>query len=210
MLQRALEEAGANEKILLIDFAQGVQALVLEATEALPGYRSVAPIRDQIAVGRSDDNYIRFLSSCDQIAIDRGLRAERDNRTALSVFNRHRRAVTAFVGGKCRRCGTRQFPKGPACVNPDCRAIGEMEDEPFQDKVGRVKSFTEDWLAISPSPPLRYGNIAFEDDGGVIMMEAVKDMMAPVGLVRSARGRALRPAIAAPQPTRRQGATSSG
>jgi len=46
--------------------------------------------------------------------------------------------------------------------------------------------------------------------GGVIMMEAVKDMMAPVGLVRSARGRALRPAIAAPQPTRREGAPSSG
>ena len=42
------------------------------------------------------------------------------------------------------------------------------------------------------------------------MVEAVKDMMAPVGLVRSARGRALRPAIAAPQPTRRDGISSSG
>jgi SAM-dependent methyltransferase len=41
---------------------------------------------------------------------------------------------------------------------------------------------------------------------GVLMVEVAKDMMAPTGLVRSARKRALRPAIAAPQPA---GLTSS-
>lgn len=46
--------------------------------------------------------------------------------------------------------------------------------------------------------------------GGVIMVEAAKDLMAPVGLVRSARGRALRPAIAAPQPSRRDGKPPTG
>lgn len=39
--------------------------------------------------------------------------------------------------------------------------------------------------------------------GGVLMLEAEKDMLAPVGLVRRAGGRAMRPAIAAPQPIRR-------
>lgn len=41
--------------------------------------------------------------------------------------------------------------------------------------------------------------------GGVLMLEAEKDMLAPVGLVRRAGARALRPAIAAPQPLRRAG-----
>jgi uncharacterized OB-fold protein len=45
-----------------------------------------------------------------------------------------------------------------------------LVDEPFQHKVGRVRSFTEDWLAISANPPLMYGNVGF-DDGGVVMME---------------------------------------
>ncbi len=39
--------------------------------------------------------------------------------------------------------------------------------------------------------------------GGVIMLEAEKDMLAPIGLVRRAEVRAARPALAAPQPLRR-------
>lgn len=39
--------------------------------------------------------------------------------------------------------------------------------------------------------------------GGVLLVEAEKDMLAPVGLVRPAGARIRRPAIAAPQPSRR-------
>lgn len=39
--------------------------------------------------------------------------------------------------------------------------------------------------------------------GGVLMLEAEKDMLAPVGLVRTEGVRAVRPALAAPQPLRR-------
>lgn len=39
--------------------------------------------------------------------------------------------------------------------------------------------------------------------GGVIMVEAEKDMLTPVGLVRGAKRSVLRPALAAPQPARR-------
>lgn len=170
MLADAIEQAGPGEKILVVNFAQGAQCMLLETTEALAGWNAPNPVQTQLAAGDEDDNYVRFLSFNDRIEIDWGMRAERDNRTALSAFNRHRKTVTGFVGGKCSNCGTRQFPKGQACVNPQCRAFGTLEDEPFQDKTGRIKSFTEDWLAISANPPLMYGNVSF-DDGGVIMME---------------------------------------
>lgn len=39
--------------------------------------------------------------------------------------------------------------------------------------------------------------------GGVLMLEAEKDILAPAGLVRQSGARAIRPAIAAPQPLRR-------
>ena len=41
--------------------------------------------------------------------------------------------------------------------------------------------------------------------GGVLMLEAEKDMLAPIGLVRREGARAMRPVIAAPQPMRRTG-----
>lgn len=170
MLCHALETAGPGEKILLLNVAQGAQGLLFETTEAIAERRAEGTVRAQLDAGLEDDNYLRFLSFGEQIEVDWGIRAERDNRTALSAFHRHRRTITGFVGGLCTACGTRQFPKGPCCVNPDCRSFDTLVDEPFQHKVGRVRSFTEDWLAISANPPLMYGNVGF-DDGGVVMME---------------------------------------
>ena len=40
----------------------------------------------------------------------------------------------------------------------------------FADKAGQVKSFTEDWLALSLNPPLMYGSVRF-DRQSTLMME---------------------------------------
>jgi len=39
----------------------------------------------------------------------------------------------------------------------------------LSDVKGRVKSFTEDWLAYSPNPPLQYGNVEIEGGGNILM-----------------------------------------
>jgi len=170
MLCHALERAAPGEKILLANVSQGCQALLLETTGSIAGWKSRRTVQDQLDSGVEDRNYLRFLSFNEQIDIDWGVRAERDNRTSLSAFNRHRRAVTGFIGGLCSACGTRQFPKGQCCVNPECRQFDMLVDEPFQHKMGKVKSYTEDWLAVTANPPLKYGNVSF-DGGGVVMME---------------------------------------
>ncbi|WP_010126011.1 3-oxoacyl-[acyl-carrier-protein] synthase III C-terminal domain-containing protein [Sphingomonas sp. KC8] len=170
MLCHVLERAAPGQKILLANVAQGCQTLLLETTDAIAAWKSDHTVRQQLDSGVEDENYLRFLSFSEQIDVDWGVRAERDNRTALSAFNRHRKAVTGFIGGLCTACGARQFPKGQYCVNPECRQSDALVDEPFQHKTGTVKSYTEDWLAVTTNPPLRYGNVSF-DDGGVIMME---------------------------------------
>jgi uncharacterized OB-fold protein len=55
------------------------------------------------------------------------------------------------------------------CVNPQCRLTDTQTPERIADVTGRVKSFTEDWLAYSPSPPLAYGNVDIGDGGNVFM-----------------------------------------
>ena len=170
MLCHAIEHAGPNERILLVNVAQGAQCILFETTEEIEKWTPPKSIKSQVESGLVDHNYNRFLSFNDQLDMDWGVRAERDNRTSLPAFNRHRKTVTSFIGGECIKCGTKQFPKGQACVNPACRCFDTLIDHPFQNKIGKVKSFTEDWLAISTNPPLMYGNVAFEG-GGVIMME---------------------------------------
>jgi hydroxymethylglutaryl-CoA synthase len=162
MLGATLERAQTDDVIVVAGFGQGCDVVVLRATgrRATTGHGASGAL----AAGVSNSEYLRFLANCGLVEVDWGMRAERDNRTAQSAFWRHHRDVTAFVGGRCTACGTVQFPRARACVNPECRAFDTQVPEPLAEKSGRVKTFTEDWLAVTRSPPHVYGNV--ELDGG--------------------------------------------
>lgn len=170
MLAHALEQANPGDRLLVVGFGQGCDLLLLEATEKVRELQKQTPMQALLDSGVADDNYQRYLSFSGLVKLDWGMRAERDSRTAHSAFYRHRKTVTAFIGGRCTHCDTPQFPRKPLCANPECRQSGSMEDEPFKDKAASVKSFTEDWLALSYNPPFMYGNVRFEG-GGIVMME---------------------------------------
>ncbi|MGR8919052.1 MAG: 3-oxoacyl-[acyl-carrier-protein] synthase III C-terminal domain-containing protein, partial [Gammaproteobacteria bacterium] len=167
LLGSALGAATPGERILLVGFGQGADAILLETTERLA---AVKPGRDpaaQLERGRSFDNYTKYLSLRQHIDIDFGLRSERDNRTALSAYYRKRRDITSMLGGRCAECDTLQFPRSLVCVK--CGASDSQQPESLSGMVGRVKSFTEDWLAYTPSPPYVYGNVEFEGDANVML-----------------------------------------
>jgi 3-hydroxy-3-methylglutaryl CoA synthase len=168
MLGAVLERAAADDTIVVAGFGQGCDALVLRATGRASAHGTGC--RGALANGVADREYLRFLANCGLVEIDWGMRAERDNRTAQSASWRKHRDVTGFVGGRCRQCGAVQFPKARACVNPECRAFDTQDDHPLADSTGRVKSFTEDWLAVTRSPPCVYGNVEL-DGGGNLFTE---------------------------------------
>ena len=170
LLALALEQCKAGQIVLLVGFGQGVDAIVLRASEGSAQLAKQRPLLQQLDGGVDEPHYLRHLSNSALVEMDWGLRAERDNRTAHSVAWRRRDEIGAFVGGKCRECGTVQFPRARVCVNPDCRATDTLEPHPLAHSRGRVKSFTEDWLAFTQRPPLIYGNVELEG-GGNLMME---------------------------------------
>ncbi len=164
-LAESLARAKAGDIVVSISFGQGLDVMLFRATGKSPS----GQVLEAIEGGESDDNYLRFLSHRGLLQMDWGKRAERDVRTAQSAYYRERDQVSGFVGGKCRVCGTIQFPRTRACVNPDCRAFDSQTPYPFADLTGTVKSFTEDWQAYSPAPPLIYGNIGFEGGANILM-----------------------------------------
>ncbi|MEQ8662710.1 MAG: OB-fold domain-containing protein [Gammaproteobacteria bacterium] len=167
MLTRALEEATADQYVMVVGFGQGADAVLLRTTPALSLLKAGRGPSRYLARRRALTNYTRFLSLRGQIAIDFGLRAERDNRTALSAFYRKRRDITSMLGGRCRACNTLQFPRALLCVK--CGASDTQTPESLSGLTGRVKSFTEDWLAYTPSPPYVYGNVEFPDGANVML-----------------------------------------
>jgi 3-hydroxy-3-methylglutaryl CoA synthase len=170
MLVNALEEAKPGDRILVVGFGQGCDALLFEATEHLPRLAPRLGVKGHLARRKAETNYAKFLAFNDLVAIERGMRADVDKQTPLSSLYRNRRMLTGFIGGQCRTCGTLQFPKLNVCVNPNCNAFHSQDDHPFADMAAKVQSYTADRLTYSPDPPHYYGMVVF-DEGGRLMID---------------------------------------
>src|SRR5262249_16487142 len=150
MLVAALEKAKAGDKILVVGFGQGADALLFEVEPAIALQPARLGVAGHLTRRREETNYARVLAFNETIEIERGMRAESDKLTPLSALWRNRDTVTSFVGGHCRRCGTAQFPRTRICVNPNCNAIDSQEPHSFAEKIGRINSYTADRLTYSP------------------------------------------------------------
>ncbi len=159
LLADTLSTARAGDSVALVTIGQGVDVVILTVNQSGAG-----------AVDRETDeesNYARYLATRRLLKLDEGLRAERDNRTAQSAAWRKHEAVTAFKGGLCSACNTLQFPPSKICVS--CGAEDSQALTRLADMRGTVRSFTEDWLAYTPRPPLVFGNVGFENNANVMM-----------------------------------------
>jgi hydroxymethylglutaryl-CoA synthase len=165
LLVHALEQATAGQTILVIGWGQGCDALLFKVTDGLAKMAPRRGIAGSLARRREVTNYNKFLAFNDLILRDKGLRAEMDRQTALSTLYRKREMITGFVGGKCRKCGTVQFPKTESCVSPNCGEFHSQDDHPFADIPATVQSWTADNLTYSPDPPHHFGMVIFEEGG---------------------------------------------
>ncbi len=164
----ALEKARAGELILVLGFGQGCDVLLFRATDKLAGASRDAGLAACLAKRREEPNYFKYLAFNELIALDHGLRAETDKNTGLSTAYRNRALTTAFMGGKCRVCGTLQIPAAPICVR--CNAVDSQDPHPFAEASAFLKSYTADSLTYTINPPACYGMVQF-DAGGRIMID---------------------------------------
>ena len=170
MLVAALEQAKPGDGILLAGFGQGCDALYFKATEAIAKLAPRAGVKGSLENKKTIDNYMKFLKFRNLIDPEMGIRAEAPTQTAMTSLWRNRKMLTGLVGGKCRDCGTPQFPKMDICVNPKCGHVNTQDDYEFADRPARIKTFTGDLLAVSVDPPTTYGMIQF-DGGGRFMAD---------------------------------------
>lgn len=165
MLAAALEQARPGETIMMVGFGQGCDVLLFETTEAIANLPRRDGFSGALARGKADENYLRFLFHRGLLDLDRGMRAEADQKQPGTTLFRNRKTVLGLVGGRCTKTGTVQFPRSEISVNPTDRAIGTQEDYPLAEKQARIVTYTADSLTYSPAPPQYYGMIDFEGGG---------------------------------------------
>src|SRR5262245_38630348 len=153
LLAAALERAKAGQRLLLVGYGDGADAVVLSTTpqvERLEGRRGVSWHLARRAELRSYDLYLRFRQL---------LATEHDRRAGAGLSAtkhfRDRDSDVSLIAQRCRRCGQAQFPHQRVCFT--CQAKDEFDPLRLSDRIGTVKSFTFDNFAGSPNPPLVAG-----------------------------------------------------
>lgn len=164
MLAKSLEDAKPGDKLLVVSYGSGCDALLFEVTDKIKKLASRMGVSGCLARKDELDNYLKFLAWRHNIEVDTGLRGEEQKWARWSMIWRHHKMMLGMQGSKCKKCGTQMFPAQRVCVNPDCGAIDESEKVYLSDNGGKIFSYTSDMLASSINPPAIYG--AVDIDGG--------------------------------------------
>jgi len=169
MLAKALEDAVPGERLLVLSYGNGCDALIFEVTEAISTYHDRLRVTDSIKNQQELDSLYKYLSWRDMLPLEIGMRGEEERLTRWSLVWRSRKAILSLQGSRCLECGTQQYPPQRVCVNPDCGAVDRMEKVILATKKGKIVSFTSDLLAATINPPAIYGNVDFEHGGRCMM-----------------------------------------
>lgn len=162
LLANVLDTATPGDRLMVLSAADGAEALVLEAADALTEARPARTVSDWIGSGLSGLPYRTYLKWREILPSEPPRRPD-PPRPAAPPMQRSERWKYAFVGSRCRSCGTANLPPQRVCVQ--CGAVDEMEPEPYADATARIATYTVDHLAYSLQRPVVAAVIDFGPGG---------------------------------------------
>lgn len=163
-------EAKPGDKVLVLHFGGGCDALVFEVTDKIASQASKRGITGSLQNRAEETNYMKFLTFNGLVEWEKGMRAEQDKKTALTTLYRNEDMLMGLVGGRCTETGVVQFPRSRISVNPNNHTVDTQEPYKFAEKKAKILSWSADFLSFSMNPPNHYGMVVF-DEGGRIMMD---------------------------------------
>jgi 3-hydroxy-3-methylglutaryl CoA synthase len=163
MLVATLEEAKPGDRIMVVSYGNGAEAILFRVTEEIERVRDRQGIKGHLSQ-KAMTTYEKYIRWRNMVPLEPGGRADAELRdVSTSALWRHRKEVLALCGTKCKRCGTPQYPPQRVCVR--CGTYDDYEEYPFADKKAKVFTFTQDVLAFSIDPPAIYAVVDFEGGG---------------------------------------------
>jgi hydroxymethylglutaryl-CoA synthase len=165
MLTACLEEAKPNDKILLVGFGDGAQALVFSVTEKIreKGKHTIADCVASKMLLNKYEEYLKFRSLMTTEAARRP-----SYPSSVPYMWRERNYFTRFHGSKCLNCGTEQYPRHRICY--ECKSKDRFEEIKLARRKGQVITYTKDYLFPSTVPPHVQAVVELEGGCRVYMM----------------------------------------
>jgi 3-hydroxy-3-methylglutaryl CoA synthase/uncharacterized OB-fold protein len=167
-LADVLERASVGQVIVVVEVADGADAVVFRTTASLTSVQEtriragLRPVAELVSEGRSDLDYAVFLSWRGQLHREPPRRPDPERPDAPASL-RGEGWKFGFNASRCTACGFRHLPPTRICLS--CQAVDQMVPERMADLEGTVATWTIDHLAFSLSPPLVGAVIDFDGGG---------------------------------------------
>jgi len=159
MLVAALEEAKAGDRLLLANYGDGCDALVLTVGERIDGLRDRRGIKRHLASKAMLANYAKYARF--RLLMDLGVTLIPRVTSYLPITWRDRKQIYGLYGHKCRRCGTVQYPMQRICTQ--CQAKDDFDTIKLPRK-GTLFTFSMSERAEVADPP--WVNCIIDIEGG--------------------------------------------
>ena len=161
MLVAALEEAKPGDRILVANYSDGVDAYSFMVTDQIKKLGERRGIKHHLESKMMLVNYGRYLRFRDLIEAEVERRSV--DRSSLTVLWRERNQILRFHGGRCKRCGTIQYPIQRVCAV--CQAKDEYEEVRLADKKGVIFTYSMDERGMVKDLPNVVCIVDFEGGG---------------------------------------------
>lgn len=168
MLAHFLKSARPGERVVLLGFGQGCDVLVFEVTPEIGVHSHPRGVDGWLARRQPESNYFKYLAFAGLIELERGMRAEFEQKQPLTALYRNRKTVLGLVGGRDRKSGEVQFPRTTIRVGANSAEVDELDDYPLAERPATVLTYTADSLTYTLDPPNCYGMVEFEGGGRML------------------------------------------
>jgi hydroxymethylglutaryl-CoA synthase len=161
LLVAALEESKPGDTLLLANYANGADILYLKVTDNIRRIKSRRGIRRSLDMKMMIPDYDTYLSYRHRPPDGSHYPPVRPSASAIL---RERDFIFRLHGGKCKNCGSIQYPPQRICTR--CKAKDSMEPVRLSDRKAKVFTFTLDNLAQIPPHDLPMVDTIINFEGG--------------------------------------------
>lgn len=157
MLISNLERRKPGQRLLLVSYGEGTDGLIFKTKESILNYETKNSYEDYLKSKRdlsSYGKYLRFRNLLNQNPFS-------PYSSEVLLWSEQEQQLK-FIGSKCNKCSTVQFPISRICQ--ECQTKDEMEKMSLSRR-GSVYTFTKDHVFITPDPPQIMAVVDLEGGG---------------------------------------------
>ncbi|MBU1055438.1 MAG: OB-fold domain-containing protein [Proteobacteria bacterium] len=151
-LAAALDEAKPGDRILVLGYGDGADAIALKVTDQIDKIRNKNGVKAHLESKKMIPAYTTYL-------IWRGLLnpehekiyySNYQENTAVPALYRERSRIMRLCGSKCKPCGVVQFPPERVCVK--CGSVDQYDEVKLSDKKATVYTYSMDFMSMVDQP----------------------------------------------------------